>query len=80
MDAKNKAKTKKKKKPQPPLLGFAIVASLWVWGAILFFAPYYFNISGGWKIPFNILGTIMLTISFGGALTELSKQGLWDFA
>jgi len=64
----------KKKKPDPPLSGLSIVASLWLWGAILFFVPYYFDINGGWQIPFNILGVIILAISFGGALMEFSKH------
>lgn len=66
-------KSEKLKKPQPPLGGLAIVASLWLWGAILFYAPTYLNIVGGWRIPFNILGAIALTLSFGGALLELGK-------
>lgn len=64
---------RRSKKPQPPLSGLAIVASLWLWGAILFYTPTYLNIAGGWQIPFNVLGAIALIISFGGALLEFSK-------
>ena len=64
---------KEPKKPQPPLSGLAIVASLWLWGAILFYAPTYLGIVGGWRVPFNVLGAIALIISFGGALVELGK-------
>ena len=64
---------KEPKKPQPPLSGLAIVASLWLWGTILFYAPTYLDIVGGWRVPFNVLGAIALIISFGGALVELGK-------
>jgi len=63
----------KSKKPQHPLSGLSIVASLWLWGSILFYAPIYFGISGGWRIPFNLFGTIAIIISFAGALIELGK-------
>ena len=63
------------RKPRPPLLGFAIVADLWLWGAILFYAPTYLGIVGGWRILFNVLGFVAITISFTGAVLELSK--LW---
>jgi len=63
------------KKPGPPTLGLAVVADLWLWGALLLFAPNYLGIASGWQIPFYVLGGLALLISFGGALTELGK--LW---
>ena len=73
MEDQKTQKPEKPKKPEPPLSGLAIVASLWLWGAILVYAPNYLNIVGGWRIPLNVLGAIALIISFGGALIELGK-------
>jgi hypothetical protein len=73
MEDQKTQKPEKPKKPRPPLSGLAIVASLWLWGTILFYIPTYLNIVGGWRIPFNVLGAIALIISFGGALLELGK-------
>lgn len=73
MEDQKTQKPEKPKKPQPPLSGLAIVASLWLWGAILLYAPNYLNIVGGWRVPFNVLGAIALIFSFGGALIELSN-------
>jgi len=73
MEEPKEQKSKKPKKPQPPLSGLAIVASLWLWGAILFYAPTYLSIVGGWRIPFNVFGAIALITSFAGALIELGK-------
>jgi hypothetical protein len=73
MEDQETQKPERPKKPQPPLSGLAIVASLWLWGAILLYTPTYLNIAGGWQIPFTVLGAIALIISFGGALLELSK-------
>lgn len=61
------------KRPSPPLSGLAIVADLWLWGAILFYAPNYLGIVGTWRILFNVCGFLAITISFVGALLELSK-------
>jgi len=63
------------KKTGPPLLGLAVVADLWLWGAILLYGPTYLGIVSGWRIPLYVLGFFVLTISFAGALLELSK--LW---
>lgn len=65
----------KPKKPSPPTIGLAVVADLWLWGAIFLFIPNYFGIISGWQYLFTILGYIALIISFAGALTELGK--LW---
>lgn len=64
------------KKPGPPTLGLAVVADLWLWGALLLYAPSYLGIPSGWEILFYIAGFIALIISFAGALTELGK--LWQ--
>jgi len=63
------------KKPSPPTIGLAVVADLWLWGALLIYIPYYFGIISGWQYVFSVLGFIALIISFGGALVELGK--LW---
>ena len=63
------------KKPEPPTLGLAVVADLWLLGALLLFAPNQLDIISGWQILFYVLGGVALVISFGGALIELGK--LW---
>lgn len=65
----------KPKKPSPPTIGLAVVADLWLWGAIFLYIPNYFNITSGWKYLFETLGYFALIISFAGALSELGK--LW---
>lgn len=65
----------KPKKPSPPTIGLAVVADLWLWGALFLFIPNYFGIFSGWQYLFIIPGFIFLIISFAGALTELGK--LW---
>ena len=65
----------KLEKPIPPTMGLAVVADLWLWGALFLFIPNYFGLISGWQYLFIILGYIALIISFGGALTELGK--LW---
>ncbi len=69
---KNNAKPKK---PSPSTMGLAVVADLWLWGAIFLYTPNYFGITSGWQYLITILGYIALIISFAGALTELGK--LW---
>lgn len=61
------------KKPSPPTLGFAVVADLLLWGALLLYAPTYFTVTSGWRFAFYIPGFILLLISFVGALIELGK-------
>lgn len=72
MDKKSK---QSEKKPGPPTLGLAVVADLWLWGALLLFAPNYLGIVSGWQIPFYALGGLALSVSLAGALTELGR--LW---
>lgn len=74
MREKMKSNTKPKK-PSPPTIGLAVVADLWLWGAIFLYIPNYFNITSGWKYLFETLGYFALIISFAGALSELGK--LW---
>lgn len=65
----------KPKKPSPPTIGLAVVADLWLWGALFLYIPNYLGIYSGWQYFFIILGYVFLIISFAGALTELGK--LW---
>lgn len=61
-------------KIDPKGLGFAAVASLWLWGAMALFTPAYFGFtSSGWSWLLYIIGTVLLLISFGGALIELGN-------
>ena len=60
---------------EPPTLGLAVVADLWLWGGLTILAPTYLAIRG-WDLAFNVVGLGMLVISFSGALLELSK--LWQ--
>ena len=63
----------KPRRPSPPYSGFAIVASFWLWGALLFCAPTYLDISGTLPKVLTVLGWISITISLLGAGVELNK-------
>jgi hypothetical protein len=64
------------KKPSPPTSGLAIAGGIWVWGAMVFYAPTYFGIAPGvGRVVSNVLGTLLIAVSLAGALIELSK--LW---
>jgi hypothetical protein len=60
-------------KASPPLERMSAWATIWLWGALLLYAPIYLNIIGTWRAPFNILGLVAIIISFGGAVIELGK-------
>lgn len=62
------------RKPRPPGSGLAVVASFWLWGALLFYAPTYLSATGGWRVFLNVLGGICLAISVAGAGTELGRM------
>ena len=62
-----------KRRSSRPGSGFSIVASFWLWGALFFYAPVYLGITTAWKIVFNVLGIICVSISLGGAGVELAK-------
>jgi hypothetical protein len=69
---KNKVKSKEKK-PSPPTSGLAIAGAMWIWGALLMYAPSYLGIVGGWEYLFYIPGFVSLIISLAGALMEIGK-------
>jgi len=73
MEDENEQEPVRRKKPRPPLSGLAIVASLWLWGAIFLYAPTYLDVVGSGRVPFHIVGAIALVISFAGALVELGR-------
>jgi hypothetical protein len=60
-------------KRTPPTLGLAAVADLWLWGALLLYAPAYLALAAPWDMASYILGFVAVTISFAGAFTELGK-------
>ncbi len=63
----------KEKKPSPPTSGLAIAGAMWIWGALLMYAPSYLDIVGGWEYLFYVPGFISLIISLAGALIEIGK-------
>jgi hypothetical protein len=65
-----------KKTERPPGLGLAVVADLWLWGALSVWAPTYLQISSGWRFLFYVFGFVFLIVSFAGALLEIGK--LWS--
>lgn len=74
--SRRRDKKTRTKKPSPPASGLAMAAGIWVWGAMAFYAPTYFEItSGAGKGVSNVLGAILIVVSLAGSLIELSK--LW---
>ena len=69
-------------KINPKGLGFAIVADLWLWGAMAFFTPTLFSITSDWKWFFSVTGLILVLISFAGALLEVENyvnREVWGY-
>jgi hypothetical protein len=64
------------KKPTPPWMGLAAFADLWLWGALLLFAPSYLDVDGVPAMLLYAVGFACLILSLAGALTELGK--LWN--
>ena len=63
----------KKDRIVSPYENFGVFASFWLWGLLLFVAPNYLSIIGGWKIVFIVLGFIAIIISFTGMCFEFAK-------
>ncbi len=63
----------KETKPSPPTSGLAIAGAMWIWGALIIYAPTYIGITGGWENIFYVIGFIPLIISLAGALLEIGK-------
>jgi len=65
---------------EPPTIGLATAGILWLWGALLLWAPGYLGLGSPWDGVAVVLGLLALVLSFAGALTELGKllqsQGL----
>jgi hypothetical protein len=62
------------KKQSGPGLGLATVAMMWLWGAILFYAPNYVGATGVVAVVLNCLGWLLVAFSFAGAGIELGKM------
>jgi hypothetical protein len=63
------------KKPTPPWMGLAASADLWLFGALLLWAPSYLSVDGVLATILYVVGFALLILSLAGALTELGK--LW---
>lgn len=56
-----------------PYDGLALAAAFWLWGSIAWFAPAYLGFGGVAMWVCNIVGGILMAISFGGAGMEIGK-------
>jgi hypothetical protein len=57
----------------PPGGGLVVAASFWLWGALIFCAPVYLNLTSSWRTLLNVLGSIFLAVSFARAGVEFAR-------
>lgn len=56
-----------------PYEGLAFAAALWLWGSVAWIAPSYIGFGGIGMWVCNIVGGILIAVSFGGAAMEVGS-------